>query len=402
MGKCDDTVVDLLHVFYTTTGIGAAYFDANAELSAQIPKASASLNFPLFGMENLRDFLKKLYTSKSAKENRAFYTYISEFNFFSNIVLLWSDGTLSGSLLSNPVLVKEMDAVEMRRLVSRTGASQAERKRFEKILLETPVVPYKRIMPLGMTLYSLARTSFPDEAPSQVLERSLPSLAARPNRSYPDWEKPTCPSESSRHFPYLVFLKIRGAIQAGDPTALLHRMDGINAGDIPVDQLSDKNFVRSLKDSGIKACALGCYAAVEGNAPYEQAMDLSDEYISQMEALDNIYDICELMKHAMTSFARMVSVRGVPCTKPVVQMMEYMKAHYAEPITLRVLAEYTRAQQLLSVQINQKGNRNVSFQSYQSGARRKEQADSARPQRQYPGRGKAFGFFPSESFFHRV
>lgn len=341
MEQLSSEALAVLKVFHRATGFGVFFYDRQAELAACVPEDMATYEATFLSIKRVTDSIRRIFAESdgSAASRRQYHTLVTGLNFFVNIVPVYGGGEIAGALVTEPVLVKKLTREEMWKVLDEAGLLPAERKAVEKALRETPVVPYEKIMPAGRVLYGLAQFFFKEDEPLQVMHRGNPD--AGPGTRHPRPKQSDELPKMPRHFPFPTFMTIRDTIRNGDTAALLDAMDSISAGDIPMDQLNRLDFVRSVKDSLIKACAMGCYAAVDGGASYEHAMDLLDDFVRRAEMLSNIYDIYELMKNAMLSFSRAVTMGGPVYTKPVSRAMEYIEKHYAEKITLGRLGEYT-------------------------------------------------------------
>lgn len=341
MGISPSEALTVLEAFYKSTGLGAFSYNRQLELTACVPEDMATYEAVFLSVKRVTDSMRNIFAESdgNADSRRQYHTLVTKLNFFINIVPVYRGGEIVGALVSEPVLVKKMTREEMWKVMDEADSLPANRRAMEKSLLETPIVPYEKIMPLGRVLYGLAQSFFKPDEPLQVMHRGTPG--SEPGTRGRRQAQPAVLPKAPRHSSLSTFVTIRSTIQNGDTAALLDVMNSISAGDIPMDQLKRSDFVRSVKDSLIKACSLGCYAAIDGGASYEHAMDLLDDFVRRAEMLSNIYDIYELMKNAMLSFSRAVTMGGPVYTKPVGQAMEYIEAHYAEKITLGQLSAHT-------------------------------------------------------------
>lgn len=333
----------LLNTFYKSNGLGAFFLDEQMNLVACVPENHAPQDSVFLCMSQLTNFLKEIYRSakKTEKPLQSFYTYITELNFSSDIILLHDGGEFLGAVATEPVLIQALNQDDIKKLTERAGLVLWDKNLLKSVLRKIQIIPYDRLLPLGLALYSVFRTLFSEEMPQQILERERPETVARPSRRppLPKQEKNLPPV--ARHTPFSVFFSVKDAIQRGDTEDLLRKMEKINAGTIPMEQLYRQDISRSIKDSAIKSCALGCFAAIEGNAPYEKTMDLCDEFIRKAETIRNLYDLQILARDAMIAFSRTVSANGVLYTKPVNLAKKYIEEHYMEKVTLKKLGEVT-------------------------------------------------------------
>ncbi len=318
MINLNDKIYEIINSFYKSTGIGILCFDTKLNITAYHPSKNLVNDFICLGMSRITSFLAEEFSSPEIKKN-ILYTFFLESNLVCNIIFLYNGSSYMGAFVTQPVLVNKLNSYEMEKLLDNLNLSSENRKTVRSILLRAPIVTYDKIMPVGCVLTSLLSTVFSEEIPRQVLKggsdvRPAVELNAVKSVKGRDLRKEAI----ARHGTYSNYLTIKENIQKGDTEELLSYINKINAGSVPMDQLQDSNFIRSLKNNLIKVCAMSCYAAIEANAPYYKTMDLADEIIRQMESLENINDIYEQMKNAMIRFSRAVaSSRKTSYSKPV-------------------------------------------------------------------------------------
>jgi len=339
MESLKDKIIPLLNTFHKASGLEAFYFDTQLNILSGGSSKKTVSDFICLGMGRITAFLTENFSSPIS-ENQVFYTYFLEGNLVCDIVFLIMDESYIGALVTQPVFIDRLSQNGLEALLDRINPPAENRNEMRSVLLRVPAVAYSRIMPVGHVLSSLSQAFLSEKLPQQVLRGGSGRTAAGERAApAPLPDKVVSEGGRMRHTSFEQYLQIKEYIQKGDAEALLGAMSKISAGSIPMDQLQRSDFVRSLKDSFIKSCALGAFAAVEANAPYYRTMDLVDETIRQMEALDNINDIYELMKNTMVAIARSVAVgRIVTYSKPVRGVLEHIEIHYAEKITLDTLA----------------------------------------------------------------
>lgn len=322
----------LLTTFFRSSGMEALYFDEHLNaVSCNFSKHTYE-DFLRLSRGRVEGFLQDVFGGTQCGEH-TFFTYFLNNNLVCNIAVLAGDETPFGVVVTRPALLNALRASDLAAM-GRLICDPAEQEQYREALKRAPVVPYERIMPMGEVLHALCRTMFLEQEVLQVL-RGTDGPSARPQA-----KRSHKPVPAQRHGDFATYQKITGCIARGDADALLEAISGISAGLVPMDQLDPSSFVRSLKNSFIKACAMCCFAAVDAGASYNKVMDISDEFISRMEATDGINDIYELMKAALLAFARCVAVSRITAySKPVRLAMEYIENHYNEKITLETLAE---------------------------------------------------------------
>ena len=328
----------IIETFYHSTHIGALCFDSDLNIAAYGPSKNIVNDFICLGIDRITAFIAEKYAVPA--EGARYYTFFLESTLVTNLVFLSDGGRYLGVFAMQPVLTGKLSPSQMDGLLQKLPVG-AHRNILRSILLKAPVVPYDRIVPMGRTLSALSRTFFEEEEPLQVVcggpnkrEGSQSGVGGLPQ------DPADKDGSMANRIPHSIYLHLKDSIQKGDIASLLEMLGKINAESTHSDQC--RNSIRPLKNSFIKACALGCCAAVEAGAPYEKTDALCDGFIRQMEALENAGDVYDLMNDALVSFARAVAISRITSySKPVRQALQYIEGHYAEKITLDILAVHT-------------------------------------------------------------
>lgn len=340
-----DEVYRVLNAFCQTSGIGAICFDAQLNIAGCRPTKTVANDFLCLGTGELTRFLAEK-TEQPPCGQAIFYTYILDGNLACLVVPVARDGACLGAFVTQPVFLKAPSAEETDALIEKISPAQPDRDALKSILRRVPVRSFEKLGAMGETLGRLTQSIFSGQTFTQV-------LCGEANKAYGgnlEVEK-----ETDYNFPGLDeafpvrqlrfndYLSLKQGIQSGDTAGIDDVVNDIaNGSSMPTHQLDRRNYLRSLKDSYIKVCAMGCYAAIEANAPYYKLLDLTDEHIRQAEKLENAFQIFELMKTTLIEFAHAVKISRVRThCKAIRQTLDYIDAHFDEKITLEMLAEHT-------------------------------------------------------------
>lgn len=330
----------LLDIFYKCSGIEAIYLDGNMDAVSCRFTPYMYEDFIRFSRGRIEEYLREILQDEKA-DAHTFYTYVLENNLICDIVILRSGKSCRGAIVTQPVLLNRLSGSELSALIKSAGMKPDEQNSYKRAILRTPVVSYDRILPMGEVLSQLAHTLPAGTEIHQVMgggkiDFSLQQLI-QPG-SLPGRAQRSAMTET--YDAYGVYLKLKESIGKGDADGVLGVMEKINPGSVPMDQLASDSFVRSLKNSSIKVCAMCSFISIESGAPYEKMIRLSDGFINKIEAHDNVNDIYELMKAAVLAFTRAVAVTRITAySKPVRLSMEYMESHYKDKISLELLAK---------------------------------------------------------------
>ncbi len=335
-----EKIKQVLDTFFKCSGVEAFYLDD--KMNAVSCRFSPHMyeDFIRFSQGSIEEFLRKAFQSETS-DGYVFYTYVLGDNLFCNIVILGGETSQPGAIITQPVLLNRLSGIELDTLIKNARTAPDEQDSYKHALLRTPIVSYDRLMPMGEMLSRLAQSL------SDVREVRQIMRGGKINASFHQMLQPsTLPNRAIRtamtenYDAYGTYLKLKECIGKGDSSGLLDAIRDFNPGTVPMDQLADDSFTRSLKNSSIKVCAMCSYVAIEAGAPYAKAIHLADEFINKIEAHENVNEIYELMKAALLAFTRVVAVTRITAySKPVRMSLEYMENHFKGKISLELLAK---------------------------------------------------------------
>lgn len=341
MDNLNFKISSTLNTFYKATGIKAAFSDTNLTFMTCSTEKKATYDFSILGMSEIFTYLAKSFSSPPVN-NSDFYTYFLPNNFIFNISFLINNESYIGAFVTEPMLVKSLNKKEIEKLLCYSKLSLKDKKALENLVLKIPVVHYDEIKPIGNVLHCLSKTIFEPEV-HQILRGSgikskTNTSNLKINKSYNFSILPL--KKSNTKFTY--FTDITTLIKNGDTESLIKTLDKINVGKPWDSNLSDLDFIRALKNNFIKICSMACCIAIEAKAPYERIMNITDTYICKVENLQSINGIYNLIKEALISITNIIakSLRN-SYSKYVNNAMNYIDQHYAEKISLEMLAKYT-------------------------------------------------------------
>ena len=332
----------VMNAFCQTAGIGIICFDSGLNIAGCRPNKTVVNDFLCLGTGDLTSFLAEKI--EQPPDGRAvFYTYILDGNLVCLVVPVTLEGACFGAFVTQPVFLKTLTAEETDTLIGKIAPVQPDKEAMKTLFRRVPVRSFEKLGAFGTTLGCLTQSIFGGQAFAQILcgEATVSDSTGLEtdtdaNRIDLDEAFPV------RQLRFTDYLNLKEGIQDGNTAVIDEVANGIVNGSMPTHQLDRRNYLRSLKDSYIKVCAMACYAAIEANAPYYKLLDMADENIRQMEKHENAYQIFDLMKTTLYQFAHAVKVSRVQThSKAVRQTLDYIDAHFDEKITLELLAEHT-------------------------------------------------------------
>ncbi|OQA65702.1 MAG: HTH-type transcriptional activator Btr [Firmicutes bacterium ADurb.Bin262] len=141
---------------------------------------------------------------------------------------------------------------------------------------------------------------------------------------------------------YANYLRLKECIQTGSVSELEKALDEITLFPNEPEGLAASVYMRSIKTRGIRICTLAGYIAIESNAPYHKVLNISEKTVIQLEHAESLARVSDLVRKTITDITRVVEVERMQSySKPVRQVLAYIREHYAEKITLSLLAERT-------------------------------------------------------------
>ncbi len=341
MEQREDQIKRFLETFYQATQIEALYFDRQMNITSCHFRGYVIENFLKLSMCNIESFLKEIFENERAAPKN-FYTYYLDQNLICNISVLYDNGKCCGAAVTQPVSLSLLKKADIDAKMSNALQNPAEYNEYMTAIQRAPVISHDRIRSIGEVLGVLSRSALEETECRQVFcgGQTDPAIYRLLQSGKLPNQGRSSPFSQKHHGGYLIYRQIKDAVSKGDVNALLETLKDFDSGSIHLDQQTSKDAVRSLKNGFIEGIAMCCFIAIEAGAPYGKARDLTEEFIKELESTENVADMYRLVHSALLAFTRAVAVTHiVGYSRPVRQVIEYIEAHYAEKITLKVLAE---------------------------------------------------------------
>lgn len=140
------------------------------------------------------------------------------------------------------------------------------------------------------------------------------------------------------HPSYELEQQLLSCITRGDELAAKHVLDKINKLDRA--KLAEEP-IRSLKNSIICSCTLFTRAIIKAGAIPEDAFNLSDVYIQQVEKLQSVQEITELEYEMVSSFIATLNIEQQPKYDYIInKTIKYIHQEILHDFSLKQIAEY--------------------------------------------------------------
>ncbi|MDO4623556.1 MAG: AraC family transcriptional regulator [Eubacteriales bacterium] len=133
------------------------------------------------------------------------------------------------------------------------------------------------------------------------------------------------------------------AVKAGDMEYINKNCESGAFLDLSGTGVLSKDRLTNIKYHFVVTTAMLTRYCIEGGMEPEQAYRLSDFYILKLDKCSSVREVGELHNAMARDFTgRMITLKKEPVlSKPVVQCLDYIYAHYQERITIQTLADHT-------------------------------------------------------------
>jgi len=325
--------------------MGAVCFDTRFHVIAREPSNRSMNDFNIFQTSRIAGFIAEKFARIPDGKN-IFYTFLWHESLASNIVLLEKDGRYMGVLISQAVFIKQLDPSEKEQIIDLTGSSKNSRKELRDYYEKIPVFSPERVTAAGEIITSLIAYIMKNDPAAQTADNITGvCLADSPERNSEEPAEQVMAATGMREpvrIEYVNYLRLKEYIQHGNAEIADETLLDINLFPDEPAGLSETALMRSIKNRGIGICAMASCIAIEANVPYQKVFILSGETIRQIEKAESPAKVTELIRKVLLDITRAAEAgRMQSYSKPVRQVLEYIREHYAEKITLALLAEHT-------------------------------------------------------------
>ncbi len=335
----DMKICEWVEHFSGVSGIGLFCLDKDSNRRPQSTARWKDADLKLLAFAEVIERIQALPTS-SSESDCSYETFFTLTGFVYNIHRITQQQVHIGTLVTEPMLIQQLDENKIQAICVQRGSSIAEKILFRNILLHVPVVSWQRVSQLGKVLQSMCCASIGHHHVRQIssdIHGQLDQQQEIPPKTSP---LPTqvdfgqLPSEDR-------YQQIRHVIQTGDLSALKPLLNHYSLTDCPVNQNPDIDFIRSAKNSSIVTCTMACFCAIEAGYPYDQAITLAQKLIDGTERLQDVNAIFSKMKDPISDFTAVVGLyKDKTYSKTMHKVLLFIQSRYQEKISLKEIAEY--------------------------------------------------------------
>ncbi|MDF2986437.1 MAG: AraC family transcriptional regulator [Eubacterium sp.] len=332
------TVMKIIETFTETTQIPVMYVDDLASiptLQSNNYDFTAVLEYADF--EEIINFLRASF-SETSESHKSFTTFHTKSYFIYNIVLTDRENN-RGAYVSGPILPYFSDERFIDEIIMNKPLPLYKKGKFETMIRTIPFVSEERINHLGQLLYVLSdstETCWYSQGYGEYGNGKLNLL----NLSFePENYSLNVKEKEEYNSLYSFSLELKDKIIQGNPDGIIALMNN-NANLFWNLKTFDDNF-RSLKNKCLVICAVAGVFAVKGNASYKRVFGLIENFSINLNNIKSEQEIVLKTAHIVETMAYLVSISsGNNFSLHIKRVMQYLKSHYKEKITLKKLAEY--------------------------------------------------------------
>jgi len=332
------TIGKIINTFTSTTQIPAIYVEA----LMQIPYISSE-NYDYASVHEYADFdeivsfLSSLsdQSEDSLRKVNIFYT---KKNLVYIIIPVLTDKVNKGGFIAGPMLPCIPDKKIIDDILSSSTLPLHKKVKFESLLRTTPLVSEERLNYLGQLLFVLCRSEEKIWY-SSIAEEHVSEELSRTPLPFKDEDNHFALENDEYNLFYGFCLKLKDKIIHGNTDGVIDLLN--NHSNIFWNTLSIDNNFRPLKNKCIILCAVSCVFAIQGNAPYKRIIGLMANFASNITNMNTPQEIILKATYTLETFAYLVSISGSSnYSLHIKRVMQYIKLHYKEKITLKKLAEF--------------------------------------------------------------
>ncbi len=330
------TISKVINTFTETTQIPVMYLD-NLK---SIPTVHSE-NFNYLPVLEYGDFVEILeYLDdlfiKQVDEYPDICTFRTQ-NCLLYIVAVNKDPLNKGAFVAGPMLPYSPDKRMTEDLITNKSLPLHRKAKYEALIRTLPFVSEARIGYLAQLLLILSQSqekywySTVHEVGNKDSNTYVYSII---NENYKNGNEDT-----ENHFLYSFSLKIKEKIMQGNMDGIIDLLNN-HSNLFWMNKTNDETH-RILKNRCIVLISVSSVFAIQANAPYKRIMSLTSNFLINIHNMKSPQEIILKTANILETLAYLVSIsNGNNYSLHIKRVMQYIKSHYKEKITLKKLAEY--------------------------------------------------------------
>ncbi len=332
------TISKIINTYTITTNIPVVFID---DLKKSPSLFSENYDYSLLleygDFQEIINFLEPLFSQPVDYQN-TLYSFQTTGCLIYIIVLVNVERSVKGAYMAGPVVPYFPDKKSTDELINTMSLPLHKRVKFGNLLRTLPVVSEERLNHLGQLLLAL----------SQSFEQVWYSPLEECGNREPDYTPVSYEfTEDKKNFfeneeydaIYSFCLKLKEKIMKGHMDGIVDLLND-NSGLFGNAKAADDNL-RSMKNKCLIICSFSCIFALQVNAPYKRIINLIANFSENIANLKSPQEIILKTTYLLETLAYLVSISNTTnLSLHIKRVMQYIKGHYKEKITLNKLAEY--------------------------------------------------------------
>lgn len=335
----DKSTIDKIINSYTiTTNIPVMFIDEHKKNPSFFSENyDYSLILEYGELHEINDFLEPLFTQAADKQNNIF-TFRTTSCLIYIVVLVNTEQHTRGAYVAGPLVSYFPDKKSSDEIINTMSLPLHKRAKFSTLLKTMPIVSEERLHHLGRLLLALSQSCEQVwYSPIENCGNNKPYLTAN-SYDFTDDNKVYVENEEYDAL-YCFCLKLKEKIMQGHVDGIIDLLND-NSGLFWNTKSADENL-RSLKNKCLIVCSISSVFALQVNAPYKRIINLLASYSESLSSLKSSQEIILKTTYLLETLTYLVSISNVTnFSLHVKRVMQYIKSHYKEKITLNQLAEY--------------------------------------------------------------
>jgi len=334
---------DIMEIYTKTTNISTICMNS-ANLS--IPSFSFGLDFLLLkeyiDFEEIISFLDSEFNqiSDDSMESNSFHTFYTKNLFVYSIVFLRNNMKAKMALVLGPILtiLPHKDFIEQ--LFFNKVPLQRSKREFTGLINSLPLLSIEQICQVGKLLLAISSSCAENSYNTIQKVHGTKNTEIIKSKKIKSTINPGLRNNDYCDF-YKFCSNLSDKIKHGNTNEIINIVERNRYLFNNIKSIGDNN--RSLKNICLIICSIACHFAIQANVPYERMFHYFTKSANEFELLHSENEIIVHMTSTVETFAHAVFVMSNNnFSLHVSRILQYIKSHFSEPLTLKQLANYTQ------------------------------------------------------------
>ncbi len=335
----NNAMIKLMETYTGATLIPAMYIDGSSQAPIMMAKDLDFSAISEYGdfeeISNFINFMSKL----PSKSEGIFYTVFTKSHLVYNIIQIKHSKSKEGVLISGPIIPFFPNESLLDEIIYHKKLPAHKKNEFKHFMRLLPLVSHSRVNQLGQLLYLLSKSYernnhkscqvlYGEEKPtSDLLIKNLITDAADDNYF------------NEYYALYKLNVDLGNKITHGNISGIKDTLNKHACLYWEMKPASEN--LRTIKNKCIIICSMASGHAIQGNAQYDRIIDILTGFTEKLEQIHTADDIVYQTALTIERFAYQVSTANNEYSRHINRVLQYLRHHISENITLQALAAYT-------------------------------------------------------------